>query len=298
MFRVILTFALLASAITTNKLLLNPLPPILFVGIRMLIAGIILLALNWFQGKKIHWPVIKQDLPILLLITLCTTYIPAICKSIALKYMTSSKAAFFGSLDPFITALYSYFIFKEKLTIYNCLGIAIAIIGSTILITGDAQLTDATILVSTFSTPQIAAFLAIAIGRYGWILIQMLLKKNHYTPIQINGITMLGSGVISLVTSLMFEQYSQIYIDNYSYFILLMLYTILIGNVFSLTLYASLLKTYSATFLSLAGFLVPFFVYVYGLIFLGEPISMHFLIALGLTFIGLLIFSIKRPASC
>lgn len=295
MIQVILTFALLASAITTNKLLLNPLPPILFVGLRMFLAGVILLTINYTQRQKISWKYLQQDLPIILLITICTTYIPSICKSIALKYMTSSKAAFFGSLDPFITAIYAYVIFKEKLTFTQCIGIFFAIMGSTLLIMGDNYTIDSASFF-TISAPQVAALLAIAIGRYGWILIQMLLKKNRYTPIQINGMTMLGSGIISLATSPLFEQYNHIYIENHIQFTALMLYTVLIGSVFSLTLYASLLKKYSATYLSLAGFLVPIFVYLYGYLFLTEPISIHFIIALILTFLGLLIFSKKASS--
>lgn len=291
MIRIFLTFALLASAITTNKLLLSPLPPIFFVGIRMLLAGIILWFINYFQDKRLSLKFIKQDLFVLFLITLCTTYIPAVCKSIALKHMASSQAAFFGTLDPFITAIYSYFIFNEKLTFNNLVGICVAIIGSLVLlITNNPDIISHS-TIFWVSLPQICAFLAIAIGRYGWILIQMLLKKGHYTPIAINSITMLASGVLSLITSLVFETYHHITIDNYNIFIALIMYTVIIGNVLSLTMYASLLKTYSATLLSLAGFSVPLLVHIYGWLFLQEPLSTNFIIALSLTFLGLLIFT-------
>lgn len=295
MVEIFLTFALLASAITTNKLLLSPLPPIFFVGIRMFLAGIILWFIAYWQDKKISLTFIKQDVIILFLITLCTTYIPAICKSIALKYMSSSQAAFFGTLDPFITALYSYFLFSEKLTFNNMLGICLGIAGSTVLLATSSTTT----VTSQMFFPQIAAFLAVAIGRYGWILIQMLLKKGHYTPIQINSITMLASGAFSLITSLFLEPVNSIAVTNYHSFLALLLYTVIIGNVLSLTMYANLLKNYSATLLSLAGFSVPLFVHLYGWLFLHETLSINFLLALGLTFLGLLIFSKKdtRKAS-
>lgn len=292
MLRIILTFALLASAITTNKLLLSPLPPIFFVGIRMFLAGIILWFIYCFQNKRISFKFVKQDIAVLILITLCTTYIPAICKSIALKYMPSSQAAFYGTFDPFITAVYTYFIFNEKLTIQNIIGMCIAISGSLILLSSVQTLDYANLL--TISMPHLCALLAVAVGRYGWILIQMLLKNGHYTPIEINTITMLASGIFSLITSLIFESYTHISINNYVSFTALILYTVIIGNVISLTMYANLLKQYNATLISLAGFSVPIFVHLYGYLFLSEDLSFTFFIATITTFFGLLIFTSKQ----
>lgn len=79
-----------------------------------------------------------------------------------------------------------------------------------------------------------------------------------------------------------------------SRFWILLAYTIIIGNVISLTLYGHLLKKYSATLISLAGFSIPLFVQLFSYTFLNEPISYKFLISLLLTFTGFLIFSFNK----
>ena len=70
----------------------------------------------------------------------------------------------------------------------------------------------------------------------------------------------------------------------------LLAYTIIGGNLIGYTLYSHLLKKHSATFVSLAGFSMPLFVYLLGWFFLGERLYPSFLLAALITFIGLLIF--------
>ena len=57
------------------------------------------------------------------------------------------------------------------------------------------------------------------------------------------------------------------------------IYTIVIGNVIGYTMYAHFLKRHTATFVSLAGFSVPLYVYLFSNILLGEPLSLNFLAA-------------------
>ncbi len=293
MLQVFFVYALLASAITANKILLNSLPPLFFVGIRMLMAGIILVAIMYIQKQRLSWSILKKDAPVFMLIMLCTTFLPAILKAYALKHMSSANAALLGALDPFITALYAYVLWREKLPFLKWLGIIVGFFGIFILLffNNEIQTTNA---FEFISYPALAALLAVAIVRYGWLVMQSLLKKNEYSPLQVNAITMLGSGVLSLGISSFTDTFSSIVISSKQSFILLTLYTVVIGNVISLTLYAHLLKNYKATFLSLAGFSVPLFVAFYAWLYLNESLSMSFFIALIFTFLGLLIFNYDK----
>lgn len=288
MFDVFLAFGLIASATSTNKILLSTLPPIFLVGARMLFAGLILWAIACYKKTPINFKRIKSDAAILGIITLCTTFLPSILKSYALKYMPSANAAFFGTLDPFVTAFYAYLIFNEKLNWQKFLGISLGFFGAFILMFTSLN-------TKTFSFyPALSALIAVAIVRLGWILVQRLLRENKYTPIQINSITMLGSGILSLAASFSIESIGSISICNPINFTCLSLYTIIIGNVISLTLYATLLKSYNATLLSLASFSVPLFVALFGWLYLNEPISINFFASLLLTFIGLCIFNYDK----
>ena len=55
-------------------------------------------------------------------------------------------------------------------------------------------------------------------------------------------------------------------------------------------LYGYLLKSYTTTFLSFAGFLSPLFGALYGWVFLSEKISWHFYLSCAIVFAGLYLF--------
>lgn len=309
MIELLLTYALLASGITTNKVLLYTFSPIFFVGLRMLCAGGILgLYLLSTKHHKFTLSTLKNTWKQVLIATLATTFIPALCKSYALQLMPSSKAAFFGTLDPFVTALYAALLWGEKLTKQQFLGILIGFAGAWVLLLSHTCLEDQLRALSFISYPELAALAAVVIGRYGWITVQQLLKQQYYTPVQINTLTMLGSGVLSLSTSFLLEHnlFKQnmptlstlarcpfslpVSDSSFSVTLALFMYTVVIGNVISLTLYAHVLRKYSAVFIALSSFSVPLFVSLYGWLFLGETLSWYFICSCILTFIGLVVF--------
>lgn len=289
MFLVFLSFALLASGTTCNKVLLYYLPLTFLVGLRMFLAGIISLSLKIKNSKNLRLGYIKTHILQIFLISLFTTFLPAVLKAYALKNMASSKAALLGSIDPFVTAIYAYFLWSEKLTINKIIGILIAMVGVIILSAKSINLTDITIT-NIISYPELAAICSVITSRYGWILVQSMLKKELYSPLEITGITMTLSGFIALFASIFWEDLSKIFVVYDYKLIPLLAYTIIIGNVAGYGLYSSMLKKHSSTFVSLAGFSVPIFVFIYGMLFLGEPFSYRFIASTVITLTGLLIF--------
>jgi drug/metabolite transporter (DMT)-like permease len=304
---IFIAFGLMASATSVNKIILYSMAPALLVGIRMFIAGLILLTYTFLHSKhRLTWGNVKQNLLLLLVITLSTTYIPSLLKAYALKNMASSKAAFFGTLDPFVTAIYAYFLCNEKVTLKKSLGIVIGFLGACILLASTSPLEEQLRVFAFISYPEIAALLAVVIGRYGWIKIQDLLKKNIYSPAQINTLTMLISGLLSLTTAwgygelgvkplnnaplALLQTWPLEYVSSSWQLFLFLSYTILIGNVISYNLFARMLKQYSITFISLTGFSIPLFVHLYGWLFLSEYLSLNFFISCAVTFLGSWIF--------
>ncbi len=175
-----------------------------------------------------------------------------------------------------------------------------------ILIFGSSSLEDRTKLFSVFSFPEFAAVWAIVLSRFGWIQAQQLLKKNIFNPIQLNSVIMLLGGLISFATALVRDQMTVVPLNPhalplFSYFPFTLLsptglltfflvYTTVIGNVFGYTLYAHGLKRYSAMFISLASFSIPLLVSFFGWLFLNEPLSVEFVLACVVTFVGLIVF--------
>jgi|GEM_PF-152811 drug/metabolite transporter (DMT)-like permease len=318
MFDVFLGFAFLASATVANKYALSALSLSLMVGLRMLGAGIILLLYYRKKSHRLSFAYFKQDIFILLGISLLTMLVPALFKAYALKNMLTSKAAFLASLDPFVTALYAFLFWGERLSRKKIIGIILGFTGTLILLISSSTGENQLIAWSIFSYPEIAALLAMAIGRIGWMLVQQLLRKNRYTPPEANGLLMTISGILAFVTPFMWAATNVIlekipvvrgYFAPYTFadatqflhvavtpqtnlriIAFAVLYTIVIGNVIGYTMYAHFLKRHTATFVSLAGFSVPLYVYLFSNVLLGEPLTVSFLYASCVTFIGLLIF--------
>ncbi len=284
----------------------------------MLGAGIILFSYYYHRTHRLKFSYFKHDLLILLGISLLTMLIPAMFKAYALKNMLTSKAAFLASLDPFVTALLSYFFWSERLTKKKIIGIILGFSGTSILLFSSSPSEGALMAWSVFSYPEIAAFLSMTIGRIGWMFVQQLLRKERYTAGELNGLLMSISGALAFIVPFLWAAlvvfwgilpFVNGYVPHYTFadaqeFLHLtitpktnlfwigyaIVHTIIVGNVFGYTMYANFLKHHTATFVSLAGFSVPLFVYLFSNILLGEPLSMNFLYASCVTFVGLLIF--------
>lgn len=316
MLDVFFCFALLASATIANAYCLKFLPLIVVAGLRMLVAGVILVFIFRKKSERLKFSYFKSDLALLFGISMLTMLVPALLKAYALKYLATSKAAFFGSLDPFTTALYTYFFWHERLTVQKIIGICIGFTGVLIILFARAPQEDAKIAWWVISYPEIAAFMAMAIGRLGWLCVQGLLKKDRYNAPEINGITMTLSGMATFLAPVVFTfvlflagliglmqpladpagyafSFVSINFDgitNGPFLVLALLHTIIVGNVIGYTLYSNFLRHHSATFISLAGFSVPLYIYSFD-VFRGiEPFSYTFLFAASITFTGLLIF--------
>lgn len=318
MFDVFLGFAFMASSTVANKYALSVLTPSLMVGLRMLCAGIILTLFYRRKSHRLSFAYFKDDLLVLIGISLLTMLVPALFKAYALKNMLSSKAAFLSSLDPFVTALYAYFFWQEHLTKKKVIGIVLGFTGTFILLLSSSITEQSLMAWSVFSYPEIAAILAMAIGRLGWMFVQQLLRKERYTAPELNGLLMTMSGILVFVLPYLIASMVALaglipfiarFVPVYSFadaggilkttinaqtnvamIIYAIVHTIIIGNVIGYTMYAGFLKRHSATFVSLAGFSVPLYVYLFGALLLGEPLSLNFLAASCVTFIGLLIF--------
>lgn len=283
-------FALFASAITTNKVILQWLSPAFFVGIRMLTAGLLLFIIRAWRSPRMRICYLKSDIFTILIISAFTTFIPSLLKAFGIKYMISSKAALIGSLDPFITAIYAYFLWNEKLSVKKLLGMIIGFSGILFLLTSTSPSEEIFQSFWIISLPELAVFCSMVISRYGWIMARNMLKNERYQPSELNSLIMITGGIYALIYANVLGVCDFCTIPTSINFFALFTYTVIIGNMIGYTIYAQFLKKYNLTLVSLAGLSVPLFVHLYGPFALGESISSHFFIALAIVFTGMYIF--------
>lgn len=281
----LIAFALLASAITANKIVLCAIPATYFVALRMLSAGFLLLIYYYSATEQ---RIVTKDLSKLCVIAAATTFIPSLLKAYALRELISSKAALLGALDPFVTALYAFVLWGEHLNKRQWFGIMLGFLSICSMSVIHACQTTAHAWLF-FSYGELAALAAVFVSRAGWIGAQGLLKAERYTPPFLNGVLMILGGCYALISAFFAGEIVAV-VWSWPVFLALS-YTIIVGNIIAYSLYGYLLKRHSVTYVALASLLIPLFVHLYGPIIIGEPLSLTFFVAFTFMLGGLYIFT-------
>jgi drug/metabolite transporter (DMT)-like permease len=306
MILIFILYMLFASTFTLGKLALAYTSPIFFIGLRMIVAGSLLLGYQYFFNKA-KWKIELSVWPLYLKIITFHVFIAYIFEFWALQYVNASKACLLFNLSPFITAYFSYLVFSEKLSLKKWLGLCIGFAGMIPTLLAHTPLEDMIGGLWRISWPEIALLTSVASSAYGWMLVKQCMRLN-YAPAMINGIGMFGGGLAAFITSLIIEGVPNIhpssaptfidlafamhlgpsapYIALLSYMGLL----VLIANIICYNLYGYLLAKFSPVLLSFAGFTTPLFAAAYDWILVGQPVSWQFSIAIFATGIGLYIF--------
>lgn len=282
MIQVLALYGILASTFTFGKILLTYLSPIFLIGLRMTIAGSLILLINGFLGRNNR--IKKSDILFFLVISLVHIFIPYTSEFMGLQTMSPACAALMFNLTPFFTAFFSYLIFKEYMTLKKWIGFAIGLLGVAYTIPKESIFCYECLNFGYF-------FMIVSVisSSLGWTLVRKLLQKG-YSSLQINGIAMFIGGLEALSLAHFFEvQSNSAWYTNLSFWTLLFT-IIIISNFLFYNLYGLLLKKYSATLLSFVGFLTPLFTALYDFIFLEISISLEFYIATIIVACGIYIF--------
>lgn len=286
MWQIFLLNAVCGSTYTISKILLSYTPPILLMALRMSLGGTILLGYYYNQHGL---PYIKRKAwGILFAIAFLGTYVAFICEFSALQYVSAAKTALLFNVTPFITALFAYFYFSERMTVRKLIGLLIGFLGFIPLIIAQQGGKDALGGLWFFSWPEIVIMISVVCYAYSWILVKKVIDDHAYSPLLINGVTMLCAGVMGLPTAALTEQIPVIY--DKGMFVFWLLLIIFLGNIVFNNLYGYLLSRYSVTFLSFTGFTIPFFTAFYDYIFFGEVLTWDFWASSFIVGIGLYIF--------
>ena len=284
---IVLLQALFATSFPMGKYLLNFTTPLFLSGARMLIAGGILLIYQYFLPTA-QFKIQKKHFWIFAQIIILGMYATYGLRLYALKALPVWKTSFFYNLSPFLSALYAYFLFNERLSIKQWIGLSVGLMGMIpILISSSpAEATLGEFL--CISRYELFLIISVSLHCYSWILIQKLVRYKNYDTSIVNGLCMGIGGLISILTSYIIE--GPVSISDPYAFCKGLTIMIFISNILCHNIYATLLKTYSATFMSFTSFLSPLFAALYGWAFFQETISWHFYLSIIVVLTGLYIF--------
>lgn len=298
MFLVILINALMGATFSIVKLILeNYSSPIFLVGYRMTIAGTLLLGYLWLFDRA-NFRFSRQDLFSFIKIILFHVYISYIAEFWAQNYLTPAKLSLLFNLQPFITATFSYLMHRRGQSVAKLIGLVIGFVGFfPILFFGEAQ-ESALGGIFFFSTPELVLFIAVASAAFGWLVVEHLVVTRKYSTLMVNGIGMLGGGLLATVTSYIvgnlgtnFERaWNPIPVTDLGKLTLWVLVLIVLSNIIFYNVYAKMMHKYSATFLSFTGLTIPLFAALWEWLIFGTLVSWPFWLSFAGVSLGLAIY--------
>ncbi len=283
---------LLAANLILRKSILDCTQPIFFQGIRLIGAGCILLGyLYFYHRKKLLFS--RQDIWLFVQASLFFSYLSYLLAAITLDDLSSARYSFMFNLSPFITAIVSYFYLHESLNRKEIASLFLGFVGFfPLLFVGQKANIDSA---SFLSIPGFILFGSVIAYSYGWIVVSQLVSRCRYSPILVTGIAFFSGGMTTLLTSFIFEGwFLTAPVTNIFKFTTYVVAIIFISEVVASNMYAALLRRYSATFLSFAGFLYPLFSAILGWFFLQESITINFFISAIIVGLALYIFNLSE----
>jgi drug/metabolite transporter (DMT)-like permease len=288
---IILNF-LFSVNLILRKIILDCTQPLFFQGIRLTGAGVILLGYLYFYNR----PLLRfqrHDVGLFFQAALFFAYLSYVLSVITLDDLSSARFAFMFNLSPFITALICFFYLHESLNRREIASLVIGFIGFMPLMFVGKQ--DGIESVGFLSMPGLQLFLSTIAYAYGWIVVSQLVKERKYSPLLVTGIAFFCGGMATLLTSFIFEDWLTVApVSNLFKFTTYLIAIIFISEIIASNMYAALLKRYSATFLSFAGFLYPLFSALLGWFFLEEKITYNFFVSAIIVGLALYIFQLSE----
>lgn len=288
MIPVFFLYGLSASSFTIGKAVLDYTQPFFFLGVRMILVGMGLLGYYWYRHGLIK-KVALRDLVFFVAMMVIHIYLAFGFELVALQSMNSYKAAFLYNISPFVTALLSYFYFAEVMTAKKVIGLLIGFCGFLPELIAYAPQEVLAGGIGFLSWPEIMMFIAVVATSCGWIFMRFL-ARSGYSPLFINGVAMIGGGALSILTSLAREQWHPVPVSNWQQFIWLTVAIAVLNDVLFYNVYGYLLRKYTATFMSFAGFSMPIIAAVFGWLFLQETITWQFVFSIVLVSAGITLF--------
>lgn len=288
---VIVLYMVLASTFVLAKNALEYASPCFLIGFRSVIAGLLLLTYLFFRNKK-QLAIKKEDIFLFFKVATIHIYLAFLCDFWSLQYVSALKSTLLFSTTPFVAATLAYFLLRERLKKGQVLGIFVGLLGMIPVLMAGSDTECGFAALFSISFPEVVLMGAVICGAYAWFMVKRLMDKG-YSLTLINGFAMLVGGIMHLVTSLFFENIAHP-VTSWGPFLGWIALLILVSNIIFYNLYGWLLKRYSITFLTFAGFLCPGFGALYAWLWGTSVLSWHYLVSLAMVTAGLYLYSYSR----
>ncbi len=288
-FLVLLVNALFALFLPLGKLIMQYEPPFSIIALRMILGGSILLGYVWLR-RGITVPKTRSFLKDIFALALFNVFLTNAGEFWGLQHMSAAKTCFIYNLSPFFSAFFGYLYFDERMTHRKWLGLLVSFLGFVPMLLADSPDEFSLTHIGFLSTAEIALLVATISMVYGWIVMQRLVRYTVVDALTANGLSMIIGGLMSTVVAFFIESWRPLAATQITPFLALLIAIIIVSNIICYTLYTSLLRTYTATFMAFSGLTGPLFAALFDWLFFGTLVTWHFYGATLVVFAGLYLF--------
>lgn len=263
---------------------LSDISSMLFIGLRFLIAGLILFP--FVLSKKLDWRNTKLFPPIILGILL---FIGFATQTVGLKYTSATKSAFLTGSSVAIIPILQVLIERKRPKTGPIIGVAVVLLGILFLSGGNSILTLLEDIITNFN---FGDFLTLICALFFALYVVYLDKLSSKYDFWILLIIQIGvSAILSFSTAFIFDltKYEVLRIEITAQLSFGILYTSIFATLFTTTLQTKYQKLVSPTKAGIVYSFEPIFAAVIAFVFLSERVTTFGLIGAMLIFVGLII---------
>ncbi|MBN2681069.1 MAG: DMT family transporter [Bacteroidales bacterium] len=252
-------------------------------GFRIFLSFILFLPLTIRNFKKIT----KHNLPFLLIVGFIGNTIPAFLFTIAQTKIESSMAGILNSLTPLSTLLIGLYLFKEKSSLINVIGVFIALMGAMgLMIKTDLQTFFA-------GANWFGLFVVLAASFYGISVNVIKHKLKNLDGIAIASLSFFVTGPICGII-LLFTDFEPVFASkNAANDFLYILALAFFSSVLAVIAFNILIKYTTAIFASSVTYIIPIFAIMWGIIY-GEQLIMNDLLWAVIVILGVYLVNLKK----
>jgi len=270
---------------TLGKVMLAHAKPLFIIAFRMTLGGIALLIYSRLTTSFHQKKFVRREQLLYLRHALFGVFGFYALRAWGLQFTSSATAAAIFAFFPLSTALFSWILKGMRYSWMQIVGLLIGFTGVILVLTEGQACTR---FMFSCGVAEMAVAIATCCLSIGIITVQELMTDYQADPLFLNGITMLGGGLLAGCVSYATES-TWIHGDA-GMLLLLVLIQTLLSNFLCANLQAYLLRVYSATTMSCTSFIAPLSSISYGVIFLSETCSWHLMLSVSCIIFGIMCY--------
>lgn len=272
-----------SSAFSAGKVAIADCPPLIFLAVRFLAAGALMMALAPVSG--IRWTLSRRDVAVFAALGIANQAVYLGIGYIALKTVSAGLAALIISANPIVTAVLAVAVLGEHMTWRKAIGLLLGLGGVAVIVQSRLAL----------GTDPLGGIMLAVLSLFSLVGGTILFKL--YAPKQGlwigNGVQSLAAGIAVLPFALGFESFHDI-VPSTS-LLVAFAYNVLLVSIFAYLLWFRILTVSGATAASSYHFLIPPLGMLFGWLILGEHLAPADLF--GIVPVALGIWLVTRPVT-